>query len=52
LTERGEESLGYAGTVLAAHGHQMRELGQHADLTVLAPVHLLQPPWVWPLRAR
>ena len=42
--ECGEESLGDAGGLLAAHGHQMRESGRHADLTVLVPVHALQPP--------
>jgi hypothetical protein len=42
--ECGEESLGDAGSILAAHGHQMRESGRHADLTVLAPVRPLQPP--------
>jgi hypothetical protein len=25
----------------------MRESGRHADLTVLAPVHPLQPPPLW-----
>jgi hypothetical protein len=41
--ECGEKSLGDAGSILAVHGHQMRESGRHADLTVLAPVRLLQP---------
>jgi len=41
LPECREKSFGDAGSILAAHGHQMGELSQHADLTVLAPPHLL-----------
>jgi len=46
VPECGEKSLGDSGSILAAHGHQMREAGRHADLTVLAPVRPLQPPQV------